>query len=54
MKCSQWNEPRIFRMLRPGPPVVGHGTVATGSRREGSKYGIEEFIEIKYIAMAGL
>jgi len=41
-------------MLRPGPPVVGHGIVATGSGREGSKYGIEEFIEIKYIAMAGL
>jgi len=26
----------------------------SGSGREGSKYGIEEFIEIKYITMAGL
>jgi succinate-semialdehyde dehydrogenase/glutarate-semialdehyde dehydrogenase len=30
------------------------GMKESGSGREGSKYGIEEFIEIKYITMAGL
>jgi len=30
------------------------GIKESGSGREGSKYGIEEFIEIKYITMAGL
>jgi len=30
------------------------GTKESGTGREGSKYGIEEFIEIKYITMAGL
>ena len=30
------------------------GVKESGSGREGSKYGIEEFIEIKYITMAGL
>ena len=36
MNCGQWNEPRIFRMLRPGPPMVGHGIVATGSLLPGA------------------
>jgi succinate-semialdehyde dehydrogenase/glutarate-semialdehyde dehydrogenase len=30
------------------------GMKESGSGREGSKYGIEEFIEIKYVTMAGL
>ncbi|MFT5769590.1 MAG: succinate-semialdehyde dehydrogenase/glutarate-semialdehyde dehydrogenase, partial [Lysobacterales bacterium] len=30
------------------------GMKESGSGREGSKYGIEEFVEIKYITMAGL
>jgi succinate-semialdehyde dehydrogenase/glutarate-semialdehyde dehydrogenase len=30
------------------------GMKESGTGREGSKYGIEEFIEIKYITMAGL
>ena len=30
------------------------GVKESGTGREGSKYGIEEFIEIKYITMAGL
>jgi succinate-semialdehyde dehydrogenase/glutarate-semialdehyde dehydrogenase len=30
------------------------GVKQSGSGREGSKYGIEEFIEIKYVTMAGL
>ena len=30
------------------------GMKESGSGREGSKYGIDEFLEIKYITMAGL
>jgi succinate-semialdehyde dehydrogenase/glutarate-semialdehyde dehydrogenase len=30
------------------------GVKESGSGREGSKYGIDEFIEIKYVTMAGL
>jgi succinate-semialdehyde dehydrogenase/glutarate-semialdehyde dehydrogenase len=30
------------------------GMKESGNGREGSKYGIEEFIEIKYLTMAGL
>jgi len=26
----------------------------SGSGREGSKYGIDDFLEIKYISMAGI
>ena len=30
------------------------GVKESGLGREGSKYGIDEFVEIKYITMAGL
>jgi succinate-semialdehyde dehydrogenase/glutarate-semialdehyde dehydrogenase len=30
------------------------GVKQSGLGREGSKYGIEEYLEIKYLAMAGL
>jgi succinate-semialdehyde dehydrogenase/glutarate-semialdehyde dehydrogenase len=30
------------------------GIKESGSGREGSKYGIDDFLEIKYISMAGI
>jgi succinate-semialdehyde dehydrogenase/glutarate-semialdehyde dehydrogenase len=59
---------RIFRVLEGleyGIVGVNEGIISTevapfggmkqsGIGREGSKYGIEEFIEIKYVAMGGL
>ena len=59
---------RIFRVLEGleyGIVGVNEGIISTevapfggmkqsGIGREGSKYGIEEFIEIKYVAVGGL
>ena len=59
---------RIFRMLEGleyGIVGVNEGIISTevapfggvkqsGIGREGSKYGIEEFVQIKYVAMGGL
>ena len=59
---------RVFRVaeaLEYGMVCVNDGILSTevapfggvkesGTGREGSKYGIEEFIEIKYITLAGI
>jgi succinate-semialdehyde dehydrogenase/glutarate-semialdehyde dehydrogenase len=59
---------RVFRVaeeLEYGMVCINDGILSTevapfggmkesGSGREGSKYGIEEFVEIKYITLAGL
>jgi succinate-semialdehyde dehydrogenase/glutarate-semialdehyde dehydrogenase len=59
---------RIFRVmegLEYGIVGVNEGLISTevapfggmkesGTGREGSKYGIEDFLEIKYVALGGL
>ena len=54
-------EPETAKELHPEPMAIFHAERVTLSifraariGREGSKYGIEEFLEVKYLCMGGI
>jgi hypothetical protein len=48
-ECARriWSRRSFHEDARIGPEL-------TGGRREGSKYGIEEFMDLKYICIGGV
>jgi succinate-semialdehyde dehydrogenase/glutarate-semialdehyde dehydrogenase len=62
---SQGRAQRLSRAIEAGMVILNSGSVGTASvpfggikqsgyGREGSYYGIEEYVEVKYVLMAGL